>query len=267
MLDKKKLSYKTLLKSYINWAFFHLSSISFEKFQTYGLLHSMMPVIKELYGDNKEEELKALKRHGVVFNVEPVMGTIVPGIVAGLEENRANGADLDDTTINNIKVGLMGPMAGLGDAITQGLVWPLLLSIGISLSTDGSVIGPLFFIITCLAFNVGFSYSLFFRGYKLGIDSIKLFLGENSENIQKAFGVLGLIMLGAIGASYVNLTVNLEVAGISIQDFLDGLLPSLLPLLLLFGTWLLRKRTQIKPTVLILLIVAISIIGTLIGIF
>lgn len=267
MSENKKISHGALLKSYINWAFFHLSSISFEKFQTYGFLHSMMPIIKELYGGNREEELKALKRHSVVFNVEPVMGTIVPGIIAGLEENRANGAELDDATINNIKVGLMGPMAGLGDALTQGLVWPLLLSIGISLSANGNIIGPLFFLVACLAFNVGISYSLFFRGYKLGVDSVKLFLGKNSENIQKAFGVLGLIMLGAIGASYVNLSINLEVAGISIQDFLDSLLPSLLPLLLLFGTWLLRKKTQVKPTKLILIIVAISIIGTLAGIF
>lgn len=154
---EKKLSKKTLFKSYINWSFFHLTSLGFERMEAFGFLHSMMPIIKELYGADKEEEIKALKRHSVFYNVEPILGTVVPGIVAALEENRANGAAIDDEMINGVKVGLMGPLSGIGDSFFQGLLAPIFLSIGISLSEGGSVLGPLFYIFTMFPFIVFFS--------------------------------------------------------------------------------------------------------------
>ena len=103
-MEQKKLKKSTLMKSYLNWSFFHLTSLGFERMEAFGFLHSMLPIIKELYGDDKEEEIKALKRHSVFQNVEPILGSVVPGIVAALEENRANGAEIDDGMINGVDV-------------------------------------------------------------------------------------------------------------------------------------------------------------------
>ena len=263
----KKLSKKALRKSYWNWAFFHLSSMNFAKFQTYGFLHSMYPVIKELYFGDEDSIMEAFERHSVVFNVEPVMGAAIPGIVAGLEESKANGADIDSATINEVKVGLMGPLAGIGDTLSQGLVVPIALSIGISMSTNGSVMGALFFIAVSILFNIVFSNFLFRKGYKLGVKAIDLFLGDTAIRLQEAFKVLGLISLGAIAAAYINLNLTLVVQDINIQDLLDSIFPKLIPLLLLFGAWLLRLKKQIKPTTLILVLMLISIVGVVIGIF
>jgi len=85
-MEKRKLKKSTLFKSYINWSFFHLASLGFERMEAFGFLHSMMPVIKELYSDDKEEEIKAFKRHAVFYNVEPIIGSVVPGIVPRLKK-------------------------------------------------------------------------------------------------------------------------------------------------------------------------------------
>ena len=55
-MEQKKLKKSTLMKSYLNWSFFHLTSLGFERMEAFGFLHSMLPIIKELYGDDKEEE-------------------------------------------------------------------------------------------------------------------------------------------------------------------------------------------------------------------
>jgi D-glucosaminate-specific PTS system IID component len=264
---EKKLSKKTLFKSYINWSFFHLTSLGFERMEAFGFLHSMMPIIKELYGDDKEEEIKALKRHSVFYNVEPILGTVVPGIVAALEENRANGAAIDDEMINGVKVGLMGPLSGIGDSFFQGLLAPIFLSIGISFSEGGSVLGPLFYIFTMFPFIVFFSYFVYFRGYRLGVNSVDMFLGKNAKRIQEAFAVLGLIVTGAIGASFVSLSLNITVVEeVTVQGFLDGIFPSFLPLMLLFVTWVLMTKKHVKATTLILAYVVLAFLGSLLGI-
>lgn len=266
-MTEKKLTHKALVKSYLGWSFFHLTSLGFERMEAFGFCTSMMPVIKELYGDNKEEEIKALQRHCAFYNVEPILGTVVPGIVAALEEQRANGEPIDDTMINSVKVGLMGPLSGIGDSFFQGLLIPILLSVGISLAADGSVVGPLFYIVTMFAFIVACSYFLYFRGYKLGLESVDMFVGKNSKRIQEAFKLLGLVVTGAIGASFVGLSLNIEVSeGVSVQGFLDGVFPSLLPLALLVTTWYLMTKKHYKATTLILVYVVLAFIGTFFGI-
>lgn len=45
------------------------------------------------------------------------MAAPILGVTLALEEQRANGAEIDDGAINGIKVGLMGPLAGVGDPI------------------------------------------------------------------------------------------------------------------------------------------------------
>ena len=64
---------------------------------------------------------------------------MVNGIVASMEVERGNGAKITDDFINSIKVGLMGPLAGIGDAVTQATIPPIILSIAIGLSSGGFI--------------------------------------------------------------------------------------------------------------------------------
>lgn len=85
----KKLSKKTLNKSFLSWFYGNLTCFSQEHMQTFGYLCAMLPVVQELY-DTKEEQKEALKTYSAFFNTEPQIGTLVVGITAGLEEAKAN---------------------------------------------------------------------------------------------------------------------------------------------------------------------------------
>lgn len=116
---EKKISKKTLSKSFHHWYYGNLTCFSQEHMQTFGYLTSMLPIIEELY-DKKEDQAKALKTYTAFFNTEPQLGTVIVGVTAGLEEARANGADdVDDETINGLRAGLMGPIAGIGDSLVE----------------------------------------------------------------------------------------------------------------------------------------------------
>ena len=67
------------------------------------------------------------------------------GVTAAMEEARANGAEIDDGAINGIKVGLMGPLAGVGDPLVWGTLRPITAALGASLALSGNILGPLLF--------------------------------------------------------------------------------------------------------------------------
>ena len=143
---EKKISKKTLSKSFHHWYYGNLTCFSQEHMQTFGYLVSMLPVVEELY-DNKDDQKKAMETYTAFFNTEPQIGTVVVGITAGLEEARANGEEIDGEMINGIRAGLMGPLAGIGDSLIVGTLIPILLGIGLGLSEGGSPLGAVFYII------------------------------------------------------------------------------------------------------------------------
>ena len=151
----KKVSKKALAKSFRNWYYGHLTCFSQEHMQTFGYLVSMLPIVEDLY-EKKDDQVKALKTYSAFFNTEPQIGSMIVGVTVGLEEARANGEAIDDETINGIRAGLMGPLAGIGDSLIVGTLIPILLGIALGLSQGGSVLGPIFYIVVwnLLAFSV-----------------------------------------------------------------------------------------------------------------
>ena len=158
----KKLSKQALNKSFRNWFYGHLTCFTQEHMQTFGYMLAMLPIVEELYDTNQEQTEKVLT-YSTFFNTEPQVGSIVVGITAGMEEARANGEDVDDETINGIRAGLMGPLAGMGDSLVVGTLLPILLGIALGLSGGGSVLGPIFFI---LVWNIGMFFIMRFLYFK-----------------------------------------------------------------------------------------------------
>ena len=112
----------------------------------------MTPILKKLYSTD-EELSEALKRHLVFFNTEGILGAIIQGIVISMEEQKSNGENITDDAITGIKTGLMGPVAGMGDAIIWAAVMPIIFSIFLPFASNGSALGgimPLIFISHCL---------------------------------------------------------------------------------------------------------------------
>ena len=127
-----RLTRGDVLKSWLLWLFFSSSGYNYERLMATGMAQTMTPAIRRLY--HKPEDIKAaLKRHLIFFNTENQWGACIPGIMMAMEEERANGADIDDEAINSVKIGLMGPLAGIGDTIDQGAWVPILLALGIGI--------------------------------------------------------------------------------------------------------------------------------------
>lgn len=268
---EKKLSKKTLIKSWIAWMMHNLTSMSFERLEAYGFCYSMIPVIKELYGENENEKREALKRHSVFYNTEPQLGAIVNGIICGLEEKRANGQEIDEEMMNGLKVGMMGPVAGIGDSMIPGMLVPILLSIGMGLSANGSISGPLFYIICFMGMIIPGSYYLFMKGYNLGTDAVNLLIDERAEKIKESFQILGIYITGGIAANYVNLGTKLSyldgAVNINVQNILDGIFPKLLPFSIVLLVYYLMTKKKLSSLKVMIILLIISILGVTLGIF
>lgn len=267
---KIKLTKKDLRKSWWRWVKYNLAAMSFERLEGTTFAYSLAPIFKKLY-KSEEDQCAALERHSVFYNTEPQLGSVVNGIVTGLEEAKANGEPVEDELMDGVKTGLMGPIAGVGDTIVQGIAVPLLLSIGMGLSVDGSVLGPLFYTVTWFPLILFASYWCYMKGYSMGIDAVDLLVGEKVRKFTEAFTILGVTVMGGLSASFINLNIaavfDNGTTVIDFQALLDKTFPKLLPLVLVLASWKLLQRKDMSPLKLMGIFLIVAAAGVLLGIF
>ncbi len=220
--------------------------------QALGFCFSMVPAIRRLYPENNEARKQAIRRHLEFFNTQPFVAAPILGVTLALEEQRANGAEIDDGAINGIKVGLMGPLAGVGDPIFWGTVRPVFAALGAGIAMSGSLLGPLLFFILFNLVRLATRYYGVAYGYSKGIDIVKDMGGGFLQKLTEGASILGLFVMGALVNKWTHVNIPLVVSTITGQDgqtrvttvqtILDQLMPGLVPLLLTFACmWLLRK--------------------------
>ena len=268
----KTLSKKTLTKSFNHWFYGNLTCFSQEHMQTFGYMLSMLPVIKELY-DTNEERTQKLKTYSTFFNTEPQVGSVVVGITTGMEEARANGEDVDDETINGIRAGLMGPLAGIGDSLVVGTLLPILLGIALGLSGGGSPLGAIFYI---LVWNIGMYLLMrfmYFKGYELGRRAVEVLVGEKANAIRESIIMLGTMVIGGVTASWINITTSFKMLNseggviVDLQKTLNDVYPSLLSAVFVLICWYLLSKKRMSPLLVMLILVAVAFVGVLVGFF
>ena len=268
----KKLSRKALNRSFLNWFYGHLTCFSQEHMQTFGYMLSMLPIVEDLY-DSNEDQTKNLMTYSTFFNTEPQVGSVVVGITAGMEEARANGEDVDDETINGIRAGLMGPLAGMGDSLVVGTLLPILLGIAMGLSGGGSVLGPIFFI---LVWNIGMFLImrfLYFKGYELGGKAVEYLVGEKANAIREAIIMLGTMVIGGVTAMWINIETSFQMLNseggviVDLQSTLDSVYPKILSPIFVILCWYLLSKKRMSPVVVMLILVAVAFVGVLVGFF
>jgi mannose PTS system EIID component len=262
----KLLTKNDVFQSWLRWLFFSHANYNWERMQGTGFAHSMTPIIKKLY-KSKEDISAALKRHLVFFNTQPDIGGVVHGITIAMEEERALGADISDEAINSVKTGLMGPMAGIGDTIQQGIVIPIALAIGMSMALQGNFLGPVVFLILVAAFVFGVGWWIWQQGYLQGRNAVTNILKSGALNrVITAAQVLGNFILGALTVSFVSLStkVKFTIGGTTfeLQKVLDGLMPKMLPLLLVLLIWWLLEKKKVSPTKIMIGIIVIAVLGS-----
>ena len=270
---EKKISKKALSRSFHHWYYGSLTCFTQEHMQTFGYLASMLPIVEDLY-DNKEDQKRSMNTYTAFFNTEPQIGALVVGITAGLEEARANqSGEVDDETINGLRAGLMGPLAGIGDSLIVGTLIPILLGVSMGLSSGGSPIGAIFYIVVwnLLAyFGMKFAY---YKGYELGGKAVEFLVGPVGNSLRKAIGCLGAMVIGAVAASWVPITTAISLKNASgkeylnLQNQLDGVYPGLLTGVFIVFCWWLMAKKNISPIKVMLLLVVIAFLGVLCGFF
>lgn len=275
-MAEKKLSAKTLWKSWVRWFFWHGSSQQAETMLGNSMGQAMAPAIAELYSDNKEERIEAYKRSLTLFNTEQQVGAICPGIVIGMEEARANNSDITPETIQGVKVALIGPTSAIGDSVWVGTIIPILLTICLSITQAAGNLGWLGPVLYMIAYPVGtaiLSWNLWKLGYRTGVDGIHRFMASGQlENITKAMTVLGLIVVGGLTASFVSVYLPIvitptggEAAVLDVDALINAIFPGLLPLGLTLIVYRLYSKKKWSPLAIMLLIAVIAAALTALG--
>lgn len=299
--EKIKLSKKDRLA--VAWrSTFIQGSWNYERMQNGGWAFSMIPAIKKLY-KTKEERSAALKRHLEFFNTHPYIASPILGVTLALEEERANGVPVDDVAIQGVKVGMMGPLAGVGDPVFWFTVRPMLGALGASLAMGGNILGPIIFFLGWNIIRWAFMWYTQEFGYKAGSKITDDLSGGLLQDVTKGASILGMFVLAALVQRWVSIkflpvvsTVKLDKGayiewdklpsggeGIksafeqvnnglalspekvtTLQDNLDQLIPGLAALgLTLLCMWLLKKK--VSPIVIILGLFVVGVVGHVIG--
>lgn len=282
----KTVSKKTLKKSFLNWFFWNGWSQQAETMLGMAFGQSMAPVIDELY-ETKEDKAAALQRHITLFNTESQVGSICNGIAIGMEEQLANGNGSAES-IQEAKVALIGPTSAIGDSLWVATIIPLLLTICLSIASaiPGSAwVGALLYMIIYPLGTYLLSWKLFNLGYKAGLDGVQRFMASGElDRIMQAITVLGLIVVGALTASFVtcNLNIYIKTAAqvfdsasgtyiegvisvFNLDNLLNSVFPHIVPLALTLGVYNLYTKKNWTPLAIMGLILILAAVLTAVG--
>ena len=245
------------------------SSWNYERMQNIAYCYMMAPIIRRLY-ENKEDRAAALKRHLEFMSVTPHISTLLVGISGAREEENAKNPDFDESSINAVKSSLMGPMAGVGDSFFWGTLLLIAAGVGVSLASQGNIMGPILFFLIINIPHFILRYLCLDKGFKYGTQFFKdISSGGIITKITEAATMLGLMVIGGMTAANVNFNLAINVGSGDwaepLQNYLDEIMPGLLPAAL-FGImyWLLGKK--VKTTTILIAVMVICIILSGIGV-
>jgi PTS system mannose-specific IID component len=249
------------------------ANFNFETMQNTGFAFAILPVLKKLY-KTKEAMAAALKRHLQLFNTSTYGCTLILGLAAAMEEQNTRDAEFNEESINAVKSGLMGPLAGVFDSLFWGTLKVIAAGVGVSLALKGNLAGAILFI---LLFNVPhllLRYNLTFIGYRAGTRFLQR-LSQNNvmDRLKDGAAILGLMVVGAMPATLMNIHTPLSFSaggpagagdvGSSLQGILDQIVPAALPLGITFLVYYFIKR-GVKTTPLLIGLLLLGFIGSII---
>lgn len=266
-----KLTNKMMFKSYVNWMMYNLALYQPETMQAPALVKMFGDIREDLYPGDEAKQQELMARHLPFFNTEPFLGCLIPGIALGMEAEKAAGNEVPDDLITAIKSALMGPFAGVGDALLPGTFIPILLAIGCGLSKDGSAMGAIFYIVVFLAVMIPLTWFLFKKGCELGASAAELILGNDlKDDLVNALNTVGLVVVGCVASQYAKFNIVWTYAedGVTLVDLgalINGVWPKLpVYLLSLLTYWLMAKKNW-SAVKCILLYLVIAIVGYFTG--
>ena len=302
MTEKIKLTRSDRQQVWLRSTFLQ-GSWNYERMQNLGWAYALIPAIKRLY-KSKEDRAAALERHLEFFNTHPYVAAPIMGVTLALEEEKANGAEIDDAAIQGVKIGMMGPLAGIGDPVFWFTVRPILGALGASLAATGNIMGPILFFVLWNVIRMAFLWYTQEFGYKAGSEITKDMSGGILQDITKGASILGMFILAVLVERWVSIKFTFDVARVNLdekayihwdklpegykgiqeafkqvgdglsqtpekvttfQNNLDQLIPGLMGLLLTFlCMWLLKKK--VSPITIIIALFVVGVLARVVGI-
>ena len=230
---------------------------NYERQMNTAFMYGMSRTIDRLYPDADEVEKKkaVYKRHLEFFNITPQCASLVFGICMAMEEEYAEHPDtFDPASISAVKVALMGPLSGIGDALFQGTIRIIAMSIGISLAQQGSIIGPILAALISIGTSAPITWFLGKLGYTKGQEFVRQMAESNlMEKVMFVCSIAGLFVIGGMSATLSSLTTPLQFGeALVLQNVLDGIMPNMIPLAMTWLMYFIIKSGKVKPMTVII---------------
>lgn len=261
---------KDLMKVFWRTQIFQLSW-NYERLQNLCYCYCIMPILKKLY-KTKEELQASVKNHLEYYNSHQFFSSAILGVNIAMEEAKANGENISETDITQIKIALMGPLAGIGDPIFWGTIRPMAAAVGAGIASTGNVVGPIFFFLVINAVRLFMRYNVLMFSYNGGVNIISQ-LKSIMPKMKNVMTVLAYTIIGGLVAKWTTVNVPVVIYSfqkgkslvqITVQQQLDAIMPNLVPLLMTFVIyWLLKKK--VSPLICMIGLMMLGIAGYVFG--
>jgi len=240
------------------------SNYNFERLMALGMTQVMIPIFRSL-GYTGEKLKEGYRRHLVFYNSHPYFGSLIMGVMVAMEEAKANDDSITTEMINDFKIAMMGPFAGIGDSLFWGTVHPIILAIAANLAIEGSFLGVIVALLIGVVAVLG-TYYPFFWGYRGGVGIVEKIRASNLlEKFILGAKVVAMTVTGVMAATLINVSTPVvlfateeEGSGVALQGVLDSIFPKILPLGLLFLVYFLLKK-KVNPIIVMLLLMSLTV--------
>ena len=241
------------------------AAFNYERMQSAGWLWAMLPGLQEIH-TNKDDLATSMTHNMDFINTHPFAVTFVMGIVLSMEQLKT-----DCQTIRSVRISVAAPLGGIGDALFWYTLVPITAGLTANMAINGSFVGPVLYFIILFGCEMALRYGLMYWSYNLGMKAVSM-MTEYAQEFTHAASVLGVFVVGALIANYgggtrLGITIANGESPIVIQNYLDMILPCLLPLLLTLLMFFLIKKKGWTPVKCIGLILVIGIVGAVFGIW
>ncbi len=249
---------------------YYRMGISFEYLNGVGIMLSQLPWLAKIYKDDLEGMKAALNRSLEPYVSDVIIGGSIIGAVMSMEENIADGEQIDGSMITTIKSSLMGPMAGFGDSIIQTTISPIIRSLFLPFALSGSIIGAMMDVVGRIV-QWAIAIVCYDAGYTMGKNAMmKILRGGWIQTLMTCVSVLGMTVLGALASNYTKLAlaVEFDVQGsvLNLDTILNGVMPGFVSATYLVVCYLCLEK-GVKYIHLILGSMALAFVGCFLGIF
>ena len=126
--EGKPSGYKVTKKDLRNANWRWLMSVCTFNYQTQqgaSVAYALSPVLRKIY-TNDEDYKQALNNHFRYYNTQPWLAAIILGACVAMEER--DGLAAADA-VQDLKIGTMGPLAGVGDSLLMTMIPTIMGSI------------------------------------------------------------------------------------------------------------------------------------------